>query len=98
MTTTETWPNAQAQHGDREDRQLAVLTETRDYTRRIHWWIRLFGVIWLTTLAVGVLIAAFSIGIATKNSDTGVGSYSTRAACIAAIETTTAECDALFPN
>jgi hypothetical protein len=101
VTLTETWPNPQAPiHDERGEQQLAMLTETRDYTRRIHWWIRLFGVVWLTTMALGVLIGAVAIGIASKSTNTGTNSglYSSRSACMAAIETTAAECDALFPN
>jgi hypothetical protein len=108
-TTTEAWPNAQARdHGDREGHQLAVLTETCDYTRRIHWWVRLFGVVWLTTMALGVLIGA-ALGIlaaSTANdvsklndvNNNGSSSYSTRAECMNAIETTAAFCESLFPN
>jgi hypothetical protein len=107
MTTTETWPTATPEHhgDDRQDQQLAVLTETRDYTRRIHWWIRLFGVVWLTTMVLGVLIGG-GLGIlaartADKFNDVGnsldnSSSYSSRSACLSAPETTTAQCNAQF--
>jgi hypothetical protein len=94
---TETWPTPQAPiHDERGDRQLAVLTETRDYTRRIHWWIRLFGVVWLTTMAMGVILGAIAIGAASRSTNPGIGSYSSRSACMAAAETTLAQCNALF--
>jgi hypothetical protein len=29
------------------------------YAEKIHWWVRLFGVVWLTTLAIGVVFGIF---------------------------------------
>lgn len=108
MTMTETWPNPQAPiHDEREDQQLAVLAETRDYTRRIHWWIRLFGVVWLTSVIVGAIVGAIALislavlghNAANKLNDVdNSSSYSSRSTCMAAPETTLAQCNARFGN
>lgn len=38
---------------------------TAAYTRRIHWWVRLFGIVWIVIPAAMVLIAvAFLLGAA----------------------------------
>lgn len=54
--------------GARLDAIHSVLAETNSYTRRIHWWIRLFGVVWLTTLIVGLAMGAFMVGVATRTT------------------------------
>lgn len=39
-----------------------TLAATEDYTRRIHWWVRLFGIIWIVVPAVAALMAvAFTL-------------------------------------
>lgn len=35
-----------------------VLFESQDYLRRIHWWVRLFGVLWLVVPVVCLVFAA----------------------------------------
>lgn len=50
--------------GARLDAIHATLTETNSYTRRIHWWIRLFGVVWLTGVILAACAAAFWVGVA----------------------------------
>ena len=32
-----------------------------DYLRRIHWWVRLFGICWLVTVGLAVLGVVFMI-------------------------------------
>ena len=104
MTMTETRPNPETPtHDERGDRQLAALIETRDYTRRIHWWIRLFGVVWLTTIGIGVLVGialgvSLAINAANNANSGGNGGYANRSECMADRFTTTAQCNALFPN
>ncbi len=41
-----------------------LLYETKDYARRIHWWVRLFGVVWTATIVGGVVLvfAAYLAG------------------------------------
>jgi hypothetical protein len=47
----------------RLDAIRAELASTRDYTRRIHWWVRLFGIIWIgIPAAMAVLAVAFMVG------------------------------------
>lgn len=44
-------------NGGRADPTPAItdpLERTADYARRIHWWVRLFGVVWLVGLVFGV--------------------------------------------
>ena len=50
----------------------AIHAETisaNDYMRRIHWWVRLFGVVWIVIPAlIGVLAVVFMIGVAAKGN------------------------------
>lgn len=39
-----------------------TLTSTEDYTRRIHWWVRLFGLCWLASIGLSVLVFLFLVG------------------------------------
>lgn len=48
-----------------------VLYKTMDYTRRIHWWVRLFGIIWIVLPIVATVIAVFFLLGAAANSGTG---------------------------
>ncbi len=46
-----------------------------DYARKIHWWVRLFGVVWLASIAFAVAVGLFfGIAIAIQSSDE-TGSY-----------------------
>ena len=95
MTTTEAALQAetnQFHHGQ----QLEVLTQTRDYTRRIHWWIRLVGVTWLTTIALSILIGVGSVIVIAIAANGNSSPYSSRSECIDAFGTTLAECNAWF--
>lgn len=95
MTTTETALQAETNQFHHAQ-QLEVLNQTRDYTRRIHWWIRLVGVTWLTTIALSVLIGVgFVVAIAFA-ADSNSSPYSSRSKCIDAFGTTLAECNAWF--
>ncbi len=38
-----------------DQQQLAVAQRSEDYLRRIHWWVRLFGVVWLAGILLAVL-------------------------------------------
>jgi len=55
-----------------EDRQLSVALQSQDYLRRIHWWVRLAGVVWLATIAVTVL-AFVTVAIVSAMSDDSDG-------------------------
>jgi hypothetical protein len=45
-----------------------LLAGTKDYARRIHWWVRLFGIVWIVAplVAAGLaslfLLAAIIVG------------------------------------
>lgn len=50
-----------------------VLYGTMDYVRRIHWWVRLAGIIWIVIpIVLTVLAVFFMIGAAANSSS---GSY-----------------------
>lgn len=36
-----------------------TLTSQDDHLRRIHWWVRLFGIVWIV---VPALLAVFAVG------------------------------------
>ena len=38
-----------------------TLTRTEDYARRIHWWVRLFGVLSLASVVLVVLVALYFV-------------------------------------
>jgi hypothetical protein len=60
--------------GADEQAPLGVMMATNDYVRRIHWWVRLFGVVWLASLAFGLLVVgAMGIGIARDSEDSTPG-------------------------
>jgi hypothetical protein len=44
--------------------QLAVAQQSQDFLRRIHWWVRLFGVAWLAGILLTVLgfLTVFTVG------------------------------------
>lgn len=44
-----------------------TLTATEDYTRRIHWWVRLFGVVWLASIALGVVAFLWFVTVAASS-------------------------------
>ena len=78
-----------------------------DYTRKIHWWVRLVGVVWLTSMIIGVVIGAIAIiavGVEAGKTDVNMPAsvhneiFSSRASCMSASWTTAAECNSLFPN
>jgi hypothetical protein len=42
---------------------LTPAEQTADYARRIHWWVRLFGIIWIVIPAIAaVALVAFLLG------------------------------------
>jgi hypothetical protein len=45
-----------------------LLAETRDYARRIHWWVRLLGIIMLTGMAISAVSTAYFIARAAQAS------------------------------
>lgn len=47
---------------------LTPAEQTADYTRRIHWWIRLFGVAWLASWALGLVFAVYLISAASART------------------------------
>lgn len=43
-----------------------------DYLRRIHWWVRLAGIIWIVIpIVLAVLAAVFLVGAAANSSGAG---------------------------
>jgi hypothetical protein len=42
-----------------------LLAGTRDYTRRIHWWVRLFGILWIVFPLVAACLAGVVLLVAT---------------------------------
>lgn len=38
-----------------------ILTNTEEYARRIHWWVRLFGIIWIVIPIIAAIVAFFFI-------------------------------------
>jgi hypothetical protein len=73
-----------------------ALTVT-DYARKIHWWVRLFGVIWLVSMAIAVVVG-IAAGTAMSSNHTTSSVFSSRSQCMQASYTTTQECNLLFPN
>ena len=75
-----------------------------DYARKIHWWVRLFGVVWLASIAFAVAVGVFiGIAAAAQSRDAG-SSYTptytptssmTYSECMANPNTTFAQCQLL---
>jgi hypothetical protein len=38
-----------------------LLFEVKDYAKRIHWWVRLFGICWILSILIAV---GFWVGVA----------------------------------
>jgi hypothetical protein len=56
-----------------EHHHLAVAQQSHDYLRRIHWWVRLFGVVWLAGIlltVLGFLTVAYQAGQEADRLDT----------------------------
>jgi hypothetical protein len=48
---------------------LTPAEQSYDYIRRIHWWVRLFGIVWVVIPVVASLAAvAFGLGILSKSA------------------------------
>ena len=90
------WPAAPATQG---------LTVT-DYARKIHWWVRLFGVVWLASIGLAVAFGVI-VGLAAAVQMSDTTSYSpsyspsspvsgmTYSQCLADLSTTYDECQSL---
>ncbi len=50
----------------RLDAIRAEVEGTKEYARRIHWWVRLFGVVWLVSLAFAMVVFFYMVGAATS--------------------------------
>jgi hypothetical protein len=76
-----------------------VLTPTEqnaDYLRRIHWWVRLFGIVWIVIPVVATLMAIFfALGILSMASATR--SPSAYSKCVADGYGVT-ECARMYPR
>ncbi|HEV3362735.1 MAG TPA: hypothetical protein VG795_01120 [Acidimicrobiia bacterium] len=75
-----------------------MLHDVKDYTRRIHWWVRLFGVAWLVSLVLGIVgTMLFALAVAVQSDDTfgSYSGYSSYSACMSDPNTTFAECQRL---
>ena len=48
-----------------------TLTSTEDYVRRIHWWVRLFGVVWIVLPIIATVFAVVFMMGALVKSNTG---------------------------
>lgn len=53
MTASE-WPLPDADINSVHD----LVAEQKDYLRRIHWWVRLFGILWIVVPVVAAALAA----------------------------------------
>lgn len=50
---------------------LTPAEQTADYARRIHWWVRLFGIIWIVIPIAMMLFAVVFMIALRANSTTG---------------------------
>lgn len=46
--------------------QLDPAERTARAAEKILWWVRLFGIVWLTSLTIGLVVLMFALGAATK--------------------------------
>jgi hypothetical protein len=84
-----------------------------DYARKIHWWVRLFGVVWLVSVALAVVLGGIAgVVLSSAADDAGStfsprssistsGSYSdfsSRRECMLASWTTASGCNLYFPT
>lgn len=90
QTSPKTWPTPQpaAPSG------LAV-----DYLRRIHWWVRLFGIIWIVIPIVTLIIGGFfMIGVASRATTNNPGPSASYSRCIDQGLFSAAECARMYPR
>jgi hypothetical protein len=73
-----------------------LLFETKDYARRIHWWVRLFGVLWLSSIILGVVGGLAAFGFMAGQTSARTTAYGSYSACMADPSTTLTECNAAF--
>lgn len=84
---------------------LPPAEQTADYARRIHWWVRLFGIVWIVIPVVATIMAVFfAVGIVsmgavnskfpTTSTSSSSSSYSS---CVAQGYGTTT-CRAIYPR
>jgi hypothetical protein len=57
-----------------EPKTVSADERTADYARRIHWWVRLFGVVWLATILIGV-IGAVSVAVMAASESAAPSDY-----------------------
>lgn len=81
---------------------LTPAEQSYDYIRRIHWWVRLFGIVWIVIPVVASLAAmAFALGILSKSAADNTMSVPTPAASYAQCLTegfSATECGRWYPN
>lgn len=72
---------------------------SNDYLRRIHWWVRLFGIVWIVipmaTLVVGFF---FFLGAGAMGRSADSATSSGAARCIRSGAFTATECVRMYPN
>lgn len=52
-----------------------VLSETNSYAKRIHWWVRLFGVVWAISLICAISFGVYAGVQAAKTGQTQTETY-----------------------
>ncbi len=81
---------------------LTPAEQTADYTRRIHWWVRLFGIVWIVIPVLAFLGAvAFALGALSLSAGDNTMSVPTPAESYAKCLLegfSTTECDRWYPS
>jgi hypothetical protein len=75
-----------------------TLTNTEQYAHKIHWWVRLFGIVWLASVVLAVVGGiAFGVMIADQRAalSTSSSSNSLYTACMSNPNTTYSDCQRL---
>ena len=81
---------------------IHVLTQRNtDYLRRIHWWVRLFGIVWIVLPVVAFLAAvAFGLGIISMSQVENIDKPTASASFAKCITEgfSTSECSRWYPS
>ena len=82
------------------DSNLDVLTrQSNDYLRRIHWWVRLFGIIWIVIPIVATLAGiAFFVGAIAGATDPEPAGPTSYEKCVSEAVYRVADCARMYPR
>lgn len=87
--------DGQDNHDDAFQRAMhRTLTNTESYAKKIHWWIRLFGVLWCIGMVLTACFVAYTL--ARTTSETSQVRTSAYQACINNPATTLTQCAELY--